>query len=292
MPLVTDNIFQARALYSALEVRAVNAEQNVAVLRDAVSSLAAARQDVAGKTSLMGEYVSSQAAANSQLLADQAGQVSPDLPLDQFIASIGLAVALGEASMADRTISAVQVTAQGYLSLGAAADGAPRTVGFRLHQPELGAPVALATAQFSIAKTSGSPGAPMPRNLYPLLQEKQALFSDPFWSRFLAGQPPGRPAAQIVAEIGKILAAVNVWTMPFLVAGVVTIGGYESELAGAIGSAAPAERVAAFAAVAGAMVNLAKSLDPAVRGSYVAGDVYALATAVDATTRMAAALRA
>lgn len=292
MPLITSNIAVARTMYSALEVRAIGAEQNVAVLRDRVATLAAVQQDAAAKTSLMGDFVSSQAAANSQLLARQAGEVSPDFPLDEFIASVGLAAALGEASMTDRTISGVEVTAQGYLTFRRGGDGIPQSVGFRLHQPELGTPTALATAQFSIARTSGTPGAPTPRNLYPLLQEAQTLFGDPYWARFTVGAPAIQPAGQIVVEAGKLLAQVNDWNMPFLVAGIAAIAGYESQLAGALGTAVPAERAAAFGAVAGALASLAGQLDPKLRGSYVAGDLYALAAAVDATTRVAAALRA
>lgn len=291
MPLITDNILEARAAYAALELRAQSAEQNAAVLQVTISNLSSAQQAQAQSANLLTQYTVGQVQTNAQLTAQQAGQVSPDLTLDNFIASLGLAAALAEASMPDRAINSLSTSVQGYLTFAAGSDGISKVAGLRLYQPELGGPTALATTSFEIAKVTPQPGAPAPRTLYVVLQDKQYVFGGPFWTQFISGSPPSPPAQQIVVEIAKMFANVGAWTFPFLIQGATAITGFETTLSTLLGGAAPSERVAAYVTVVGALSNLVKALDPAARSNFVAGDLFALAAALDATTKIANTLR-
>jgi hypothetical protein len=286
MPLITGNILEARMAYSALEALAAGAEQNAALLQATVANLAAIPAEQAVRSQVLHDFVVNQAAANSQLVADQAAQVSPDVSLEGFIASLGLAVALAEASMPDRTINSVKAVVQSYLTLDTGPDGVSKVVGLRLYQPDLGAPTALATTTFEIAKTAPVTGAPTPRSLYVVLQEKQAVFSHPFWTTFTAGAPPAQLAANVVTQVTMMLADTEAWRMPFLVDHATAIAALETSLAAAIGPAAPSPTVAAYAGAVAAL----SALTAAPRPFYVAGDLYALTAALDATTRIAQVL--
>jgi hypothetical protein len=290
VPLITDDIMEARAAYTALELRTAAAELNVAVLRERIHTLAAAQQAIADQNGVLKDIAISQVSANAQLLASQASQVSPDSPLDGFIAALGLAVALGEASMSDRTIGSVQASVQSYLTLTTAPEGVAKIIGLRTYQPEFGVPTTLATASFELSKVSPAPGTQVPRNLYAILLEKQAVFTDPFWVQFAAGTPPVQPASQIVAEIATIFAEVGAWSMPFLVREAEQIASFEGRLAGLVGPA-PSQLVAIFTTTVRALAAQVKALDPATRTQFVAGDLHALASALDATTRIANLLK-
>lgn len=290
MPLLTENIFEARAAYSALELRVQSAEQMTSALQATVDNLRSKQNVVVDRAKLLTQYTVDQVHANAQLTTQQAGQVSPDVALDALIASLGLAAALAEASMPDRAVNSVTATLQTYLTFNTGPDGVSRVAGVRLYQPELGQPTALASASFEIAKVAPPPGAPAPRNLYAVLQDKQSLFTNPFWTRFVAGTPPSSPASQIVAEITKVFASVGGWTLPFLVHEAAAIAGFETTLSGLLAGAAPPQPASAYATVVAALTALTKSLDPQARQNYVAGDLYALEAALDATTKIAATL--
>ncbi|HEV2494497.1 MAG TPA: hypothetical protein VG204_15650 [Terriglobia bacterium] len=286
MPLLAQNLFEARAAYSALELRVQSAEQTTTTLQATVDNLRSTQSVIVDRAKLLTQYTVGQVQSNAQLTADQAGRVSPDLPLDALISSLGLAVALAEASMPDRALNSVNVTLQTYLTF----DANSKVAGVRLYQPELGQPNALATTSFEIAKVAPPAGTPAPRDLYAVLQDKQSLFTNPFWIRFAAGTPPSQPAAQIVAEIAKVFANIGAWTLPFLVQEAAAIAGFETTLSALMAGTAPQERVSAFATVVAALSTLTKALDPATRSNFVAGDLHALEAALDATTRIAATL--
>jgi hypothetical protein len=290
VPLVTDNIFEARAAYAALETRVRAAEERASALQATVDALTTLPGVLADRNRLLLEYSVGQLQANAQLTAQQAGQVSPDTGLGDFIGTIGLAAALGEASMPDRVISSISATVQSYVSYGAATTGAPKTLGLRLYQPELGGPTTLTTTSFEIAKVPPAPSVPAPRSLYAVLQAKQSLFTAPFWAQFATGTPLVRPAQQIVAEIAKLFAGVGGWTVPLLVQEATTLAALETTLASLIGTVAPADRAARYAASVQALAALAKSLDPSQRTTYVAGDLGALTAALDLTTGIAATI--
>ena len=290
MPLITDNILEARGAYAALELRAQSAQQSVAALQSTVEQLSSVHQSLVESATIQNQFAVGQVQTNAQLTAQQAGQVSPDISLESFIASLGLAVALGEASVPDRTINSVTATVQSYFTLDIGTDGVP-TAGLRLYQPELGAPTALATISFEIAKVTPKPGTPAPRTLYIVLQYKQSVFADSFWAKFTTGTPPSHPAALIVAEMVKMLANVGGWNLPYLVQEAAIVAGLETSLATLVGAASPSAQASAYANAAGALSTLTKSLDPATRSNFVAGDLFALVAALDATTNIADSLR-
>ena len=286
MPLVTNNISEARAAFASMEFRAQAAEQSVVTLKASLDGLSAAQQQLTKSVGTQLQYTTSQAQINGQLAAQQASQITPDVSLDDFIAALGLAVALGEATMPDRAISSVSVTVQSYLTATTLADGT-QEIGFRLYQPELGTPSALATTSFDLTKLAPQPGTPTPRSMYSVLQDKQAAFDNQFWSAFASGTPPVEPAPQIVVEISKVFANIGAWSFPCLLQEATTIAGLETTLAGLLGSAVPASKGTAYTAVVGALNTLTQALNPANRANYVAGDLFALTAALDATTTIA-----
>ncbi len=291
MPLVTDNILEARSAYNALELNTVSIQQRASTLQATVDNLSAKQHVLSQSAGLLSQYAVSQVQANAQLTAEQAGQVSPDVTLESFIASLGLAVALGEASMPGRTISSVTATVQSYLTFAPGPDGKSQVTGLRFYQPELGTSSVLATTSFELTKVTAQPGAPAPRSLYAVLQDKQSLFADPFWTRFVTGNPPAQPAAQIITEITKVFASIGAWSFPLIVQEAAAIAGFEITLSTLLAGAVPPERAAAYATVVAGLSNLAKALDPATRAGFVAGDLFALTAALDATTNIANTLR-
>jgi hypothetical protein len=281
MPLIAFNLDEARSAYAALELRSSAADLHISTLQNTVDALKVAQAAVVDRAALLTKFTVAQAQSNAQLIAQQAGQVSPDIGLASFINSLGLAVALGEASMPDRTVNSVSTTLQAYLTFGTGADGVSKSVGVRLYQPELGAATALMTASFQIAKVPPEPGVPAPRSLYNVLQAKQALYTDPFWM-----QISSTTAAQILTVIAATFAGVGGWTLPFLIGQAAAIAGLETTMAGLV----PAD--GAYSAAVAALTNLTASLNAADRSAYVAGDLYALTAALDATTRTAGTLSA
>jgi len=289
MPLVAVNLDEARTAYASLELRATVAEGVATNLRATIDSLNISQTTLADRANLLAQFTANQAQANAQLTTQQAGQVSPDVSLDNFISSLGLSVALGESSMPDRTVTSVAASLQGYMTFSPGADGLPK-IGLRFYQPELGQPTALATTSFEIAKVPPQPGVAAPRSLYLVLADKQSAYSDPFWAQFVTGSPAVQPAAEIIVEISKLFTNIGAWSLPFLVQEAGAIAALETTLSGLVGASAPPERVAAYAGVVQAFSNLVTALDPTTRSQYVAGDLYALSAAMDATTRIAQTL--
>jgi len=291
MPLITDDIFEAREAYSAMEYRALAAEQNASVLRVTVDNLTSAQQLIKQNADLLTGFAARQIGANTTLatqLKAQVVQTPPDVTLDKFIGALGLAVAMAEASMADRVTNTVSVTVPAYLTFTNQPDGST-TTGLRLYQPEFGSPGALATISFELAKVAVEPNLPAPRSLYLVLQDKQAQFSDPFWIQFSNGSPPASPAGQIIAEISKIFTACGQWTFPFLVQEASTIANLESALSNLVGKAAPPVPTSAYRSAVGALCQLTGALSS--RTDFVAGDLFALASALDLTTQISSTLR-
>jgi hypothetical protein len=287
MALVTGNISQARAAYAAMEFRAQAAEHSVTALKASLDLLSASQAALTKSIGVQVQYTTNQAQINGQLAAQQASQISPDVSLDDFISALGLAVALGEATMPDRAISSVAVTVQSYLTVAVGPGNTTRVTGFRLYQPELGAPSALATTSFELSKLAPQPGTPALRNMYSVLQDKQAVFADAFWTKFSGGTPPAEPAQQLVIEITKVFANVGTWSFPFLLQEATTIAGLETTLIGLLGGSVPAPQLTAYTTVVAALSTLTTALNPATRKNYVAGDLFALSAALDATTKVA-----
>ena len=284
MPLITNNIYEARSAYVSLESLAQASQQNVVTLQATVDNLTAIHAQLVDSVRLEGTFTASQISTNGQLTAQQATAVSPDISLDNFIAALGLSIALAEATMPDRAINAVEATVQSYLTLTTGPDGVTKVPGLRLYQPELGEPTALATTSFELAKTL-SAGTPAPRSLYTVLLAKQTTFADPFWEKFSSGNPPTQPAVSVVAEAGKIFSMIGNWSFPYLLQEASTIAGLETTLSGLATAATPTNATAAYTASVQSLTSLIQAL--AGRSVHVAGDLFALATALDATTTLA-----
>jgi hypothetical protein len=287
MPLIAVNLDEARSAYAALESRAVSAELNLANLRQTVDTLTAKQADLVDRAKLLTSFTVDQAQSNAQLLAQQAGEVSPDIGLDNFIGALGLAIALGEASMPDRCVNSVSTTLQAYLTLNTDPEGVAKVVGIRFYQPELGQPTALATASFEISKIPPEPGVPAPRSLYSVLQSKQAIYTDPFWLQFSSGTPPSQPAVQVITAVAGVLANIGGWTFPLIVQAAAAVAASETTLAGLLVTLKQRELESDYANAVAALISLTAALNPATRSNFVAGDLYALTAALDATTRLA-----
>jgi len=287
MALLTNNITEARAAYADLELFADATQQRVVTLQATVDNLTALHSQLFETVRLQNELTLSQLSTNAQLTTQQVSTILPDVTLDNFIASLGLSIALAEATMPDRTIGSVSASVQSYLTLTPGPNGA-FVPGLRLYQPELGQPSALATTSFDVSKTVALAGTAVPRSLYTVLQEKQSTFADPFWTKFASGTPPAQPAARIVAEVTKIFAAIGSWSFPYLLQEAAVIAGLETTLAGLIGSAAPQNAVGAYTTSVQTLFSLVQAIS--ARSIHVAGDLYALATALDTTTNLAHAL--
>ncbi len=292
MPLLTSDIFQARSAFATLEFRTQSAEMAVAALQSTVDTLSIAHQAIFDNSKIEHDFTLGQIAVNTQQNAQQASQVSPDLTLENFIAALGLSIALAEATMPDRTLGSVSASVQSFLTFNPGPDGVTKVPGLRLYQPELGAPTALATTSFDITKTPGAPGATPPKSLYSVFQEKQALYSADFWMGIKAGTPPSAQASQIVTVIATVFANIGSWSFPYLLQQAATIAASETALAAALPGAsappAPAAAVAAYAAAVTGLTNLLGALN--ARTIFVAGDLYALAAALDSSTSRALAV--
>ncbi len=280
MELFAANLDEARSAYAALSLRAQSAEATVATLQATVTSLNAIVPSMAAQNLQISRYAVAQLQANAQLATEQAQQVSPDVTLDAFVRALGLAAAVSEATMPDRTISELSATLQTYLTLGSSPDGST-SVGLRLYQPELGAPTATATLSFALAKVSPAAGSSAPPNLYSVMSAKQAVFSNSFFAAYPS-------AAQVVTEATNALAAVSSWTFPYLIQESSAIAGFETTLAAALvqsmGNGIAQTYEAAVKVLSAQTAALSAASD------HAAGDVYALAGALDATTRLAQAV--
>jgi hypothetical protein len=183
-----------------------------------------------------------------------------DISLSGFVHSLALEVALGEATMPDRVVTPVGISASSYLVPNG--DG----IGLRFHTPELGEATTLSSTSLELAKVP-SPEGRAPRALYAVLQQKQLVYGQTAASGDLEGR--------LIAEIGKVLAESGGWTMPFLAGAAGLIGELELKLAE---SAGDEERSKA----ATVLVELARAL--ADKTQFVAGDLVALTAALGATT--------
>src|SRR5262245_6549489 len=179
MPLLTSDLDQARRAYDALESRARSAEELAAKLQaDNTRLLAQQGTFTVDPTVLLRQRVLDLEGENLGLRTqvDRLAQVKSDLPLQGFVESLGLAAALGEASMPDRAIASIKADLQTYLGPTDAG------VGLRFQQPELGGQAAgLSSTSFEILKVPPQPGNAAPGNLYTVLQEMQQVYTDPAW---------------------------------------------------------------------------------------------------------------
>jgi hypothetical protein len=190
---------------------------------------------------------------------DRLEQLRADVSLAGLVQSLALDVALAEATMPDHVVTPVAISTSTYL---VRSDG---DIGLRFPPPDLADARALSSTSLELADVPGLEGR-TPRTLYAVLQEKQRVYG---------GVEAGRIEGRIVAEIGKLLAASAAWTLPFLLEGAAGIGELELKLADAAGDQDRSRRASALLELAGALAS---------KPGFVAGDVQALAAALDATT--------
>jgi hypothetical protein len=91
-----------------------------------------------------------------------------------------------------------------------------------------------------------------------------------------------------VIEVAKVFAAIGGWSFPYVLQEASTIAGLETTLAGLLTGVTPAAAVTAYTSSVQALTTLTQTL--AARSTYVAGDLYALTAALDATTTLASAV--
>jgi hypothetical protein len=192
------------------------------------------------------------------------------------VKSLGLAVAVGEATMPDRAVSSVSVSAQTYL--------VPQGGGVALRfQPAESAEhaVGLSTTTLELAKVPAA-GPALP-SLYAVLEEKQRLYSAEPW----ASRPESRP---LLAELGRTLADAGAWDLTLLAERAAAIAELEQQLvraeAGGTRSPAATEARGTTDELASLASKLRRKSEP------VAGDLHTLVGALHTTTRTAEALAA
>lgn len=193
-----------------------------------------------------------------------------------FVRSFGLAVAVGEATMPDRAVSSVSVSAQAYLVPD---EGG---VGLRFQPAESAArPAGLSTAAFELAKLPAA-GPALP-SLYAVLEEKQRVYSSEPWAS-------RRETRALLAEISRTLADTGAWDLPFLAERAAAIAKLEQEL---VRAQAPRRRTEVAARARAAVDELASLTGRLqLEREPVAGDLYALVAALHASTRAAEELAA
>jgi len=272
MPLRTDDILQARAAYDALEARALSAERRASQLQSLLAQLRNLPPPEVDILALLRQRILDLEAENIGLRkqVDQLLQLKTDLAVQDFVAAMGLAAALGEASMPDRSITSLAAKVQTYI---APAEGG---VALRFQQPELGAlAVGLSTTAFEVAKLPPAPGVPAPRSLYAVLQDKQRLLAEPFLTAFA-------PARQALVKIAEMFVNAGAWRFDYLAQAAAGLAASERELASLLAQKLGSDAAAVYANAVQALAGLADSLTG--KANPVAGDVLAMASALDQTT--------
>src|SRR5260370_33095822 len=150
MPLVTENIDEAWLDFVTVEARALSAERRASALQDTVDKLRAQIPITAELANTLTQQTADQAAVNAQLRTQQVRQIDSDIPLAQFIATVGMSAALGEATMPDRTIPSITTSVTAYHT----PDG-----GLRFYHPEFGDSSGPGKTWFSLVKTPGPAGS-------------------------------------------------------------------------------------------------------------------------------------
>jgi hypothetical protein len=272
MPLWVDDIEQARVAYHALEGRAQSAERYAQVLSDMLKELRRPGIPDDGDGSLLRQRIATLEGENIKLRGqlDALLKRRADILLQDLIASVGMAAAIGESTMPDRAISTLAMAIQSYV-----APAGTGGVGLRFQPPELStAADGLATTSFELAKVPPAAGSPAPPNLTTVLEAKQQVFT--------ALVPRFPAAAAVAARVSMILSDAAHWSFPYLAGQAVEVAAAESDLVPLIAAAAPPATTLAFQNAVAALAALAASLVAKVRP--VVADLYALSAALDATT--------
>ena len=278
MPLFTNEIGAARVAYDAVESRAVNAELRASKLDAVLADLRArppfAVDEVAGLRQRMADLESENVKLREQLqglLRDRA-----QITLQTFIEALGLAAAVGEATMPGRAISSFTARMQAFISMISGG------IGLSFQAPELASRSAgLSTISFGLEKIPPQSGVAAAPNLYSVLEEKQRLYTDSFWSRF-------DMVPETIAEINRVLLDTGAWNFTYLAEAAGAIAALEQRLALATSALISNESASAYVTAASSLGVLAdrlkKKLNPVV------GDLLAITSSLDATTKAAVSL--
>ena len=150
-------------------------------------------------------YAVAQLQANAQLATEQAQQVSPDVTRSYaFVRALGLAAAVSEATMPDRTISELSATLQTYLTLGSSPDGST-SVGCGSTSRSLARRRQRRPSRLRLQKSRLLPGSSAPPNLYSVMSAKQAVFSLLFSSCSVPVRRSGRHRSHERARRGIVV---------------------------------------------------------------------------------------
>jgi hypothetical protein len=289
LPLVTDNIDEARAAYSALETRAQGAENLARTLKAELDKARAARPPLGIQEAHdIRQVVLNREADNERLRIQlqQAIVTRADLPLESFIASLGMAAAVGEATMPDRTVSSLSATVQSYVT------PSDTSVGLRFFQPGVDTHLeTLSSTSLELARVPPPTGVPSPRSFYNVMLGKQSVYSDPFWAQFTTNStPPGQPANDIVVAASTALANAGSWSFASLLQSAIAIGTSEKSLADLASSKLPGKAASSYSTAVTSLLALTTALSN--KSLPVAGDLLSLAASLDTITRVARTLLA
>ncbi len=195
------------------------------------------------------------------------------VPLQQVIESVSLAVALGEATLSDRTVGSLTIAAQALL---VSVDGG----GVSLQFPSPATPLppgGFTTMKIDLGRTPSAPGQPDAPTLFRILLDKQALFGGGGWLATDQGKA-------IVAASTAALADAATWTFSDLLNTADTIATAEQGLASTLAARQPPPAgIAAFTSATAGLRSVVDALR-AKSPSFVAGDLASLTAGLHATT--------
>jgi hypothetical protein len=266
VPLYTDDIRRARAAYDLLEARLAGAERRVAELQATVDELVARQPPATKDTELLRRRILQLEGEKLELREqrEELARVKAEVSVADLVRGFGRAASVGEASMPDRAIRSLTATVQGHVTPDA------DDIGIRFQPPELGARTGgLASASFELAKVPPSPDAPAFPNLAGVLQEKQALYADPRW-------PRQADASRVVSAVTRALAGSA--TTPEIVSAASSVAEGERRMA----SGLRGEEASPYRSATRVLSALVDAV--AAKPEASAGDVLALAAALEATT--------
>jgi hypothetical protein len=126
-----------------------------------------------------------------------------------------------------------------------------------------------------LAKVPPAPNAPAPKNMYSVLLEKQAVYGNAFWSAAAA-------APALIAQLARFIAETAGWSFAYLAAGAASVATAEKALAQQVAANAKPDRLAVYVSAVDALSALAAAAT--AKPTPVAGDLYALAGALSAST--------
>ena len=192
-----------------------------------------------------------------------------EIPIQRVVDSIGLAAAIAEASMPDRVIGTLAASVTSHLRTSAGQLAA------RLPVPQLDGPTnSLSTVNFEVSRVPPAGDAAMPRSIFIILEEKQAIYGDPRWAGLAQ-------ASEVVLRVSIAMGNTGSWTWDSLLADVRGIAEAERALAAQLAGPLGPEYIAA----ADRAVSLVQAL--AGKPNPVAGDVWSISAALEGTTRLA-----